>query len=508
MLQSCSAVTKLCIANRKQKLCFPVKLRLCLAEFLFYLHWQRDGWTSHIEILHKNCVVILFVLSLFTNAFNCQDHDARMTRKWIMNTQRRKRKRRGITLMWLRTTTKKLGHNSCGAHPGFERAPSNAKGTFKHKGHLPTRRAPSNTKGTFKHKGHLPTQRASSNIKGTFQHKGHLPTQRAPSNTKGTFKYKGNLQTQRAPSNTKGTFKHKGHLQTQRAPSNAKGTFHRKGHLPTQRAPSNTKDTFQHKGDLQTQRAPSNTKETFKHKGHFPTQSALSNTKCTFQHKGHLPTQIKTRHRLIELIHRFSSVVNEFLFILCLPNGVFSYQTTRTSSHYRPISVQQIWQTAGGSSRDLILTYFKDYHATVFEGLTNSIRNRTHDRWSPGRDLNPGPPTNAAMLPIRPRHSVSRNSTDNKIVDKPMYIKTSHTTYGVKRVQRTTFGSEREGAAAGWRWLCSDVYFSPFIITQIHEGKCGDGDMWQGKGRTALYAWFYGETRWKHRFDYLGEMKV
>jgi hypothetical protein len=41
------------------------------------------------------------------------------------------------------------------------------------------------------------------------------------------------------------------------------------------------------------------------------------------------------------------------------------------------------------------------------------------------------------------------------------------------------------------------VYFSPFIIAKIHEGKCGVGGMWQGKGRTALYAWFYGETRRK-----------
>jgi len=38
-----------------------------------------------------------------------------------------------------------------------------------------------------------------------------------------------------------------------------------------------------------------------------------------------------------------------------------------------------------------------------------------------------------------------------------MYVKTSHTTYGERvrvfnsRVLRTTFGSEREGAAAGWR---------------------------------------------------------
>ena len=35
--------------------------------------------------------------------------------------------------------------------------------------------------------------------------------------------------------------------------------------------------------------------------------------------KGQLPTQNKTRYRLIEFIHRFSTVVNEFLFIiLCL----------------------------------------------------------------------------------------------------------------------------------------------------------------------------------------------
>jgi len=41
--------------------------------------------------------------------------------------------------------------------------------------------------------------------------------------------------------------------------------------------------------------------------------------------KGRLPTQGKTYYRLIELIHRFSTVVNEFLFILCLFNDVFSY---------------------------------------------------------------------------------------------------------------------------------------------------------------------------------------
>ena len=35
------------------------------------------------------------------------------------------------------------------------------------------------------------------------------------------------------------------------------------------------------------------------------------------------------------------------------------------------------------------------------------------------------------------------------------------------------------------------------LLLEIHEGKCGVGVMWQGKGkgRTALYAWFYGETR-------------
>jgi len=43
-----------------------------------------------------------------------------------------------------------------------------------------------------------------------------------------------------------------------------------------------------------------------------------------------------------------------------------------------------------------------------------------------------------------------------------------------------------------------DVYFSPFIITKIHEGNCGGGGMWQGRGKTALYARFYGETRRKH----------
>jgi hypothetical protein len=64
-------------SEAQTQLCFPVKLRLCLAVFLFYLHWQRDGWTSHIKILHKNCVVILFVLSLFSSALNCQDLDAR-----------------------------------------------------------------------------------------------------------------------------------------------------------------------------------------------------------------------------------------------------------------------------------------------------------------------------------------------------------------------------------------------------------------------------------------------
>lgn len=69
------------------------------------------------------------------------------------------------------------------------------------------------------------------------------------------------------------------------------------------------------------------------------------------------------------------------------------------------------------------------------------------------------------------------------------------------RVLTKTFGSEGKGAAAGWRWPCSeelrDVYFSPFIITKIHEEKCGGGGMWQGRGRTALYGWFYGETRRK-----------
>jgi hypothetical protein len=57
---------------------------------------------------------------------------------------------------------------------------------------------------------------------------------------------------------------------------------------------------------------------------------------------------------------------------------------------------------------------FKDYHATDFEGLTNSISNRTHDSWSLGRDLNPGPPTNVALLPNRP------NSTNNKTVNMSM----------------------------------------------------------------------------------------
>jgi len=30
----------------------------------------RDGWTSQIEFSHQNCIVILFVWSSFTNAFN------------------------------------------------------------------------------------------------------------------------------------------------------------------------------------------------------------------------------------------------------------------------------------------------------------------------------------------------------------------------------------------------------------------------------------------------------
>jgi hypothetical protein len=76
-----------------------------------------------------------------------------------------------------------------------------------------------------------------------------------------------------------------------------------------------------------------------------------------------------------------------------------------------------------------------------------------------------------------------------------MYVKTSHNTYGVKRVLRTTFGSERERAVAGWRRLCSDVYFSPFIVTKIHEGKCGGGDTLQGKGEKTR------NTKETDRFD-------
>jgi hypothetical protein len=112
--------------------------------------------------------------------------------------------------------------------------------------------------------------------------------------------------------------------------------------------------------------------------------------------KGHLPSQIKTRYCLIEYIHRFSPVVNEFLFILCLFDGVFSYQTIR-----RRNAAQSAYTESDRLQEEAVVPvdwpYLKDYHATDFEGLKNRIRNRTHDRWSLGRDSSPGPPTNAAL---------------------------------------------------------------------------------------------------------------
>jgi hypothetical protein len=98
--------------------------------------------------------------------------------------------------------------------------------------------------------------------------------------------------------------------------------------------------------------------------------------------------------------HRFSTVVNEFLFILCLYNGVFSYQTIR-----RRITAQSAYTASDKLQEeavvsDLILTYFKDYHATAFEWLTDSISNRTHDSWSLGRDLKPDLPQTRHRYPF------------------------------------------------------------------------------------------------------------
>jgi hypothetical protein len=66
---------------------------------------------------------------------------------------------------------------------------------------------------------------------------------------------------------------------------------------------------------------------------------------------------------------------------------------------------------------------FKDYHATDFAGLTNTISNRTHDSWSLGRDLKPGPPTNVAVTQS-PQFNKQQNSQHAQVREtRPHHIR-------------------------------------------------------------------------------------
>jgi hypothetical protein len=58
------------------------------------------------------------------------------------------------------------------------------------------------------------------------------------------------------------------------------------------------------------------------------------------------------------------------------------------------------WEGLEGSSHGLILRY---YPGICLEGLSKSMKNLCQDSWSPGLDLNPGPPEyEAGVLTIRP----------------------------------------------------------------------------------------------------------
>ena len=118
--------------------------------------------------------------------------------------------------------------------------------------------------------------------------------------------------------------------------------------------------------------------------------------------KGDLPTQIKTLYRLIEFIHRFSTVVNEFLFTLCLFNGVLSYHTI-----YRRITAQSAYTESDRLQEEAVVPL----HWPTLKPITPlTLRGW---RTASERVLTTAGPWDeiwtAALLPKRPRHSLSRN---------------------------------------------------------------------------------------------------
>jgi hypothetical protein len=135
---------------------------------------------------------------------------------------------------------------------------------------------------------------------------------------------------------------------------------------------------------------------------------------------------------------------------------VFVNYWDNTRPHYRAIGVQWICRRKQSCSR------FKYRHAFNLEGLTNSMKSPAQDSWCLRRDLNTGLPIQEAVLPTRPRHSVSRNSTNNKTGNTQRYVKPSHNTYGDRlgvfenRVPTTAFRSKRDGGRARWTKLCND----------------------------------------------------
>jgi hypothetical protein len=54
------------VQRTANKTLFSSKVAVVFGGVFSLFALARDGWTSHIEILHQNCIVILFAWSLFT----------------------------------------------------------------------------------------------------------------------------------------------------------------------------------------------------------------------------------------------------------------------------------------------------------------------------------------------------------------------------------------------------------------------------------------------------------
>jgi hypothetical protein len=69
------------------------------------------------------------------------------------------------------------------------------------------------------------------------------------------------------------------------------------------------------------------------------------------------------------------------------------------------------WKGCGRSSHYLISRY---YPGIFLKGLRKNTKNLIQDSWSPGRDLNPGPPEyETGVLTTQPRRSVTLSKGRN-----------------------------------------------------------------------------------------------